>query len=218
MRVGLTLHDKDFIWMTSLLESCRYQENRIGLVGIAHACAVSQVIDEIWLLRIFHQSSPKNETLIAERQRLGLQTRSTNKFIRRVVSAVCNRVEDTAAMCLLGHARKQFTLEDKDIKRLKARIRGSINLDQKVTGFNSFTSVTEEMESLCLDLVIRGSGLKIERGEILHKGSHHGVLSLHHGFNITNRGGPPGFWEVCFSEHSGITAQILTKELDGAVK
>ena len=55
----------------------------------------------------------------------------------------------------------------------------------------------------------------IEKGEIIKKHSKLGVLSLHLGDNYLNRGGPTGFWETYYSEPSGITAQLLTEDLDG---
>ena len=65
-----------------------------------------------------------------------------------------------------------------------------------------------------LDILLYcGSG--ILHGDILTS-SRYGVLSIHHGNNNINRGGPPGFWEV-YSKNpsSGCTIQILNEELDG---
>lgn len=90
-------------------------------------------------------------------------------------------------------------------------------LNQKRESFFSFTTFedSEAAKNQQFDLLVRGSGLGIEKGEILNSYSSLGLLSLHHGNNILNRGGPVGFWEVYFGEESGITAQILTPELDG---
>ena len=64
------------------------------------------------------------------------------------------------------------------------------------------------------DLLIRcGSG--ILRGGILES-ARLGILSFHHGDNRINRGGPPGFWEVCHGwSTTGFVVQRLTEELDG---
>lgn len=71
-------------------------------------------------------------------------------------------------------------------------------------------SVTE----LDLDLLVRG-GNGILKGDIL-SAARHGVLSLHHGDNRINRGGPAGFWEVRLRQsYSGFIVQRLTEELDG---
>ncbi|MEO6113288.1 MAG: hypothetical protein ABIP07_02405 [Sphingomicrobium sp.] len=72
----------------------------------------------------------------------------------------------------------------------------------------------DRIRALDLDVIIRcGSG--VLRGDILHAAKH-GILSLHHGDNRTNRGGPPGFWEVYRREpQTGFIVQRLTAELDG---
>jgi hypothetical protein len=64
-----------------------------------------------------------------------------------------------------------------------------------------------------LDVAIR-LGFRILRGRALGIAKH-GVWSYHHGDNLVNRGGPPGFWEV-MEEHAttGSVLQILSEELD----
>jgi hypothetical protein len=65
-----------------------------------------------------------------------------------------------------------------------------------------------------IDLFIR-FGFGIIKGPLLEM-SKYGVWSLHHGDNSVNRGGPPGFWEIVNGEHyTGVTLQLLNKELDG---
>ena len=55
---------------------------------------------------------------------------------------------------------------------------------------------------------------RIIRGEILNLAKY-GILSMHHGSDLTNRGGPSGFWEVYDEEpNSGFIIQQLTKNLD----
>lgn len=72
----------------------------------------------------------------------------------------------------------------------------------------------QQIKKLDLDLLIRG-GSGILRGEIL-KICRFGILSLHHGNNDINRGGPPGFWEVYSrSPETGFIIQKLCNELDG---
>jgi len=64
-----------------------------------------------------------------------------------------------------------------------------------------------------LDVIIR-LGFRILRGDVL-KAARLGIWSYHHGDNIVNKGGPPGFWEVI--ERNSITGtvlQILTEQLD----
>ena len=63
-------------------------------------------------------------------------------------------------------------------------------------------------------MIIRG-GKGILTGKILNL-CRLGILSIHHGNNEINRGGPPGFWEVFNKEpSSGFIVQRLTEELDG---
>lgn len=64
-----------------------------------------------------------------------------------------------------------------------------------------------------LDVLLR-FGFRILRGEIL-TAARHGVWSYHHGDNLVNRGGPPGFWEVLNGHPvTGSVLQILNEELD----
>jgi hypothetical protein len=72
----------------------------------------------------------------------------------------------------------------------------------------------DQIKKLNLDVLIRG-GSGILRGEILNI-CKFGILSLHHGNNDINRGGPPGFWEVYLRiPETGFIIQKLCNELDG---
>jgi len=54
--------------------------------------------------------------------------------------------------------------------------------------------------------ILRGGSLRIAR---------YGVWSYHHGDNLANRGGPPGFWEVMErAPTTGSVLQILSEDLD----
>ena len=65
-----------------------------------------------------------------------------------------------------------------------------------------------------LDLIVRGDGRGILRGDILNA-SKFGIVSIHYGDNRVIRGGPPGFWEVYFGiPATGYTIQVLADELD----
>lgn len=65
-----------------------------------------------------------------------------------------------------------------------------------------------------IDVAIR-AGFRILKGGILGV-ARHGVWSFHHGDNRSNRGGPPGVWEVLQDDFvTGVTLQRLTAELDG---
>lgn len=72
----------------------------------------------------------------------------------------------------------------------------------------------EAVQALEFDVLIRcGNG--ILKGGILNA-ARNGVVSMHHGDNRVNRGGPAGFWEVLNGEPlTGFIVQRLTDELDG---
>jgi hypothetical protein len=64
-----------------------------------------------------------------------------------------------------------------------------------------------------LDVALR-LGFRILRGKALDIAKY-GVWSYHHGDNLVNRGGPPGFWEVMENHATtGSVLQILSEELD----
>ena len=70
------------------------------------------------------------------------------------------------------------------------------------------------VRALGADVLVRcGNG--ILKGEIL-SASRCGVVSVHHGDNRVNRGGPAAFWEVFHRQaQTGFIVQRLTEELDG---
>ena len=73
----------------------------------------------------------------------------------------------------------------------------------------------QTIQSLNLDLIIRGNAPGIFKGKI-HQASNEGIISFHHGDNRWNRGGPPAFWEVYLRKPAtGFIIQILSEELDG---
>ena len=74
---------------------------------------------------------------------------------------------------------------------------------------NTLDNLIEEKPLFILRLA---SG--IVSGEILNWPTH-GVISLHHGDNRINRGGPAGFYESYTKQTLGITCQILNNSLDG---
>ena len=74
----------------------------------------------------------------------------------------------------------------------------------------------ENVKKYDLDVILR-YGFRILRGDVL-KSSKFGIWSFHHGNDETNRGGPPGFWEIMNKEPTtGCILQILSDELDGGI-
>lgn len=71
----------------------------------------------------------------------------------------------------------------------------------------------EEIKNLNIDILLRFNK-RILRGDILTLAKH-GILSIHLGSDIKNRGGPSGFWEVYNEEEkSSFIIQQLTENLD----
>ncbi len=71
----------------------------------------------------------------------------------------------------------------------------------------------ERIRAYDLDVALR-LGFRILRGRSLRI-ARHGVWSYHHGDNLANRGGPPGFWEVMERvPTTGSVLQVLSEELD----
>lgn len=71
----------------------------------------------------------------------------------------------------------------------------------------------EEILGHRLDVALR-FGFRILKGRSLEI-ARRGVWSYHHGDNLVNRGGPPGFWEVMGGEAvTGSVLQVLTEDLD----
>jgi len=81
-------------------------------------------------------------------------------------------------------------------------------------GYRYSDEDVERVKALELDLLIRcGSG--ILRGEVL-RASRLGVVSVHHGDNRVQRGGPAGFWECYYRwPRTGFVIQRLAEDRDG---
>lgn len=98
------------------------------------------------------------------------------------------------------------------------RVATHVRLEPKVSASGAIHRFGDgdvaRVRALGLDLLIRG-GSGILKGDIL-AAAKHGVLSMHHGDNRINRGGPPGFWEVLERQPAtGFIVQRLEAELDG---
>lgn len=90
-----------------------------------------------------------------------------------------------------------------------------LDIAPRETKFSDYFSDDDVDRVLALDLdVAIRLGFRILRGRALHI-ARHGVWSYHHGDNLVNRGGPPGFWEVMECEPTtGAILQILSEDLD----
>jgi hypothetical protein len=117
--------------------------------------------------------------------------------------------------------RKVFTAKQNLFHRTKAELpEEALKLEAEPV----VTKYTDELPAPVLDAIRKCKpdlllrfGFRILKGEVLSVAKY-GVLSLHHGDTDVNRGGPPAFWEVVQKETvTGVTLQVLTKELDGGI-
>ena len=107
---------------------------------------------------------------------------------------------------------------DKSLNLKDYQFEKTITVEYVMGKFNACTIIQKslnELQNLNLDFLYRSGGGGIYKGEILNL-SRHGIISLHHGDNNWNRGGPPGFWEVYRAlPTTGFIIQILNNNLDG---
>lgn len=159
-----------------------------------------KIIKEVYILRI-NSNTPESKF---------------NYSISRIFSAIINKIililEKFLNFIGAYDSIKSPLFNSKDLLDKCKKI---INVNQVRKGYFSFTS-SKNITKYNLDFVIRGNGLLIEHGDLLNVGHKFGLISLHHGDNNINRGGPTGYWEVYNKEkESGITLQKLNKKLDG---
>jgi len=192
-----------------LIISRNYSSLPSGIIEILRAVSSSPHVEKVSYAYIDEQS---RKILLPHRKLTSLLARALKEPIRRL-AFLTDRID-----CFINkydlRKRELCPAESQSLLEKNGEV---FLLNQKRESFFSFTTFEDSgaAKSQEFDLLVRGSGLGIEKGEILNSYSSLGVLSLHHGNNIFNRGGPVGFWEVYFGEESGITAQILTPELDG---
>ena len=91
----------------------------------------------------------------------------------------------------------------------------TIDVAPRETKFSDYFSDADVEHILAYDLdVALRLGFRILRGRSLRI-ARYGVWSYHHGDNLANRGGPPGFWEVMERvPTTGSVLQVLSEELD----
>ena len=87
----------------------------------------------------------------------------------------------------------KIIISKNEFEENKFKIKKNIIVDQNIKKDFSFTKTSKDLKSMNLDFLIRGSGIYIEKGDIISDGSRLGIVSFHHGLNSINRGGPVGF-------------------------
>jgi hypothetical protein len=180
---------------------------RIGLLvdSLTQPRWVSKVINDI-------QSSDFAEICLivkneATSEPLGrLQSYWKNR--KYLLYALYNRIDNHVSLA------EENAFEDVDVEKALSNvpILGVMPVMKKFSDWFPDDAV-EKIRSYDLDVVI-SFGFRILRGEALRIAKY-GVWSYHHGDNLVNRGGPPGFWEVMDgSPISGAVLQVLSEDLD----
>ena len=198
--VCLILSYKEFHY----LKNKEYIKLRLGTKGIINALSEFEDIKKITIGFI-----EKTVEIREKKNKLKI-------FINHITQAICIKIDQLESK-LRGVDLSDFELLDsKSFEKFYKKIDSYIPLKQKKVGFKTFTEIKKKDDrNNEFDMFIRGSGLGIEKGNLLRENSKYGILSVHHGDNRLNRGSPVGFWEVNYKENSGITIQLLNQELDG---
>lgn len=126
----------------------------------------------------------------------------------KIIKIIEKKLVETKYSQYLKHLKrydiKKFNIKEIDVKFDK--------LDDNKS-FLYKESTINKIKNLKLDIILRG-GSGILKGEIL-RSSKFGIISFHHGDNLSYRGKPSGFWEVKEKNlKSGFTIQILNEKLD----
>lgn len=205
MHVCLLLSQGDL----ETIQSHQYSNLSSSLTEILKALSSTQHVNKVSFAFVPEPSKPK------PRFSIKLLTGSANLF-STLFSYISSSIDILDCfICRYDLSKRKLT--QSNIQSLLNKSATVLELTQSRRSFYSYTRFVDPVKAdhERFDLLLRGSGICVEQGEILYRHSAHGLLSLHHGNNILNRGGPVGFWEVFYKEESGITAQILTSELDG---
>ena len=153
----------------------------------------------------------KNRNLISQIYSY-IRRRGLKKFVDNAVFKIVCKIES----CIVRRISKFHNFYSK--KKLDTEEFVTIEVKPKISKSGLVYRYDEEdikrIKALNLDLLVRGGG-GILRGDILDV-CPNGVISFHHADNEINRGGPPGFWEVCEKNpRTGFIIQRLKNELDG---
>lgn len=184
----------------------------IYLFHVIEELAYSDDVDLVYLINSRPPRSRSQQIwLILDK----IRVRSLRRVIDLVAFRSWARLEKKITARFIPSVREQG--ERRDVSSLPHL--SEIRLEPKVSpsGFVSRYSASDvtAVESLELDLIVRGNAGAILRGDILNA-SKEGILAFHHGDNRWNRGGPPGFWEVYHRKPStGFVIQILSTDHDG---
>lgn len=133
--------------------------------------------------------------------------RITYLVIRKILELIYENLIERNTY--LPNANDQIECEEllKSVPVIKAK-----TIKKKWSDYFSVEDIND-ISKYNIDIFIR-CGFGILRGNIL-RAARYGVWSFHHGDNLKNRGGPPGFWESMESwPETGTILQILTEDLD----
>ena len=145
------------------------------------------------------------------------KTKVSNEGIIRFLSIAFFNITEKIEHAITKKFDSKYALDSKNVK-LNDNLFSSISYLNPIFYRKFFVKYSESdierIRNLELDFILRGNGSGIFKGDIL-KVSKYGLISLHHGDNTWNRGGPPGFWEVYLEKRkSGFIIQICSEKLD----
>jgi len=174
--------------------------------SLANSC-----ISEIFVLELYGESLLKKDRLFL------YLSRGVSWLVRSLCTSVVFSIE-VLINNLLGN--KLPYLESYDLHSISDERIKTLRLEVVFSKSGYVSRLTKKsamyLGELDLDLIVNCGG-GIWKGEIL-KCAKHGMISLHHADNDTNRGGPPCFWEVFRREDfTGFIIQKLTEELDNGI-
>lgn len=171
----------------------------------------------LWKYKMLEQivQSEHSEIVLAIRKDRATSPKMSNREL------FSNRIKLLGFTLLTKIQKRFFRFEDDALSR--KNISDLIKIPEivvrtKQTKFSDYISEVdiEKIKAYNLDVLIR-FGFRILRGDILNI-ARCGVWSYHHGNNLTNRGGPAGFWEVYEKrDETGVVLQRLTEDLDGGI-
>lgn len=159
------------------------------------------------------QNSIRSEGSFWVRLKNYIKRRGLKKLAESLLILIIEKIEELfiSNISLYKHFFVKTKISDIDVEN-KLFVRPSISPSGLIYRYEK--KYIDEIIKLDIDVLIRGGG-GIFRGEIL-TACKYGILSLHHGDSLVNRGGPPGFWEVYNREAAtGFIIQKLNDELDG---
>jgi len=147
--------------------------------------------------------------IIKEKPNTGIQKKSFLKKINYLFYVIYRKLDDI----VFGKSEMLSRQNISNIKKIQ-----TVRVKPKTQGIYEIIEENDiqQIQYYNTDILIR-IGFGLLKGEILRIPKY-GVWSLHHGDNKTNRGGPPGMWELIEKRSSiGMVLQIISDKIDAGI-